>query len=511
MAERNRLKKKFNGSRNQSDWESYRLERNKVVSMRRKSIRKHFEKVCLEKYADQKKFWCAIKPYVNSRKNVNNSGVTILKEGDKIIRNPQEMAETLNEFFTSSTESTKELNQNDHPADLSHISNNLTNRPNVSISNTNPTEVYEVMRNLKPNKATGCDGIPPRAVKESMEVLCYPLSTLMNHVLTSTKIPQQWKLGEVTPVIKKDCSLLKTNYRPVTILPAFSKVFKRLVHHRISPHFEGIYHKYVFAYRKYHGCDTALLSLTEQGKKEIDDNKTIGLVSMDLSKAFDTLPHELIILKLKEYGADEATTALIRDYLSNRFQRVRLGDTLSNWQSISKGVPQGSILGPLLFNIFMNDLSYVIKKSTLSTYADDTQIFYADNELPRVEKTINTDLASADKWFAQNGMKRNSSKYQAMVLGKNKGAELAFKCDESQILISKTMELLGVTIDDKLNFENHIAKICRKVSQQIAVLKRMQKLLPFETRGTFTRLSYCRTLITVPKRGTFVVRSQLTS
>ena len=91
-------------------------------------------------------------------------------------------------------------------------------------------------------------------------------------------------------------------------------------------------------------------------------------------------------------------------------------------------------------------------------------------------------LASADKWFAQNGMKRNSSKYQAMVLGKNKGAELAFKCDESQTPISKTMELLGVTIDDKLNFENHIAKICRKVSQQIAVLKRMQKLLPFETR-----------------------------
>ena len=130
----------------------------------------------------------------------------------------------------------------------------------------------------------------------------------------------------------------------------------------------------------------------------------------------------------------------------------------------------------------MNDLSYVIKESTLSTYVDDTQIFYADNDLSRVEETINTDLASADKWFAQNGMKRNSSKYQAMVLGKNKGAELAFKCDESQISISKTMELLGVTIDDKLNFENHIAKICRKVSQQIAVLKRMQKLLPFETR-----------------------------
>ena len=318
-------------------------------------------------------------PYVNSRKNVDNSGIT-LKEGDKIIRNPQEVTETLNNFFTSCTQSTKEQNQNGYPVDLSHISNNLISRPNVSLSNTNPTEVYEVMRKLAPNKASGCDGIPPLAVKESMDVLCFPLSTLINHVLTSTKIPQQWKLGEVTPILKKDCSLLKTNYRPITILPAISKVFEKIVHCRISPYFEEIYHKYVFAYRKYHGCDSALLSLTEQWKKEIDNNKLIGLVSMDLSKAFDTLPHELIVLKLKEYGADEATTSLIKDYLSNRFQRVRLGDTLSNWQPICNGVPQGSILGPLLFNIFMNDLSYVIKKCTLSTYADDTQIFYADNQ-----------------------------------------------------------------------------------------------------------------------------------
>lgn len=183
--------------------------RNKVVSKRRKSIRRHFEKLCSEKYADQKKFWRAIKPYVNSRKNVDNSGIT-LKEGDKIIRNPQEVTETLNNFFTSCTQSTKEQNQNGYPVDLSHISNNLISRPNVSLSNTNPTEVYEVMRKLAPNKASGCDGIPPMAVKESMDVLCFPLSTLINHVLTSTKIPQQWKVGEVTPILKKDCSLLKT-------------------------------------------------------------------------------------------------------------------------------------------------------------------------------------------------------------------------------------------------------------------------------------------------------------
>jgi len=137
-------------------------------------------------------------------------------------------------------------------------------------------------------------------------------------------------------------------------------------------------------------------------------------------------------------------------------------------------VPQASVLGPSLFNISMDDLLYVIEKSTLSTYADDTQIFYADNELSKVEETINNDLISADIWFARNSMKRNISKYQVMVLGKNKGTDdSVFKCEESQLPISNKMELLGVTIDEKLNFEKHIAKICRKVSQQIAVLKRM--------------------------------------
>ena len=149
------------------------------------------------------------------------------------------------------------------------------------------------------------------------DVLRYPLSTLVNHVIDAAKIPQQWKLGEVAPVYKKDCGLNKINYRPLTILPSLSKVFERLIHARVSPHFESIFHKFVFAYRKHHGCDTALLSLTKQWKKELDNHKIIGAVSMDLSKAFDTMPHELIVHKLRQYGADNKTTKLIKGNLFN--------------------------------------------------------------------------------------------------------------------------------------------------------------------------------------------------
>ena len=275
--------------------------------------------------------------------------------------------------------------------------------PTLSLKETNHVEVKEILKDVKTNKATGYDLIPPRLVKESAENLCHPLSALINYILNNGKIPQQWKSGEIIPVYKNDCELRKTNYRPLTILPSLSKVFEKIVQLRMR-YFDKIYHKYVFAYRKHHGCDTAILSLTEKWKKEFDNHKVVGLVTMDLSKTFDTLPHDFIVQKLKKYGADQKTTTLIADYLSNRRQRVKLGNNCSSWENISAGIPQESILGPLLFNVFMNELAYVIKQSKLSGYADDTQISYADKDPAKVEAVINSELAKIDQWCEENKM-----------------------------------------------------------------------------------------------------------
>ena len=452
--------------------------------MRRKAVQEYFRKVCDDRGGDQRKFWSTIKPYLNSRKSTN-VGRIVLKDNDVIIRDPHEVAETLNNFFPSTArEVTGQAKQTlvcSHIADLSHIQQNLTPKPPLSLKKTNFTEVKEAMMKIKTNKATGFDQIPPRVIKESAEILCHPFSELFNYILNKSRIPEQWKLGEATPVFKKDCSLTKSNYRPMTILPSLSKVFETLVHTRISPYFEDIFHEHVFTYRKHHGTDTALLHLTEQWRQELNQHNIIGIVRMDLSKAFDTLPHELLVAKLKTYGADGKTTDLVHDYLANRRQRVRLGDKFSNWKETSVGVPQGSVLGPLLFNIFMNDLVYAVKQSRLSACADDTQIFFADNTPEKVEEVINAGLAHVDQWYEQNGMRRNTSKYQAIVMRKTQ-VNPQFHCENIASPIIEDLEMLGVTVDDKMKFEKHIAKICRKVSQQIAVLKRMKNILPFETR-----------------------------
>ena len=211
------------------------------------------------------------------------------------------------------------------------------------------------------------------------------------------------------------------------------------------------------------GTDTALLSLTKQWRKQLDSYNVIGIVSMDLSKAFDTLPHDLMVAKFKSYGADDNTADLIQDYLRNRRHWVRLGDQLSTWQGISTGIPQGSVLGPFIFNIFMNDLVHVIKHSSLFASADDTQISYVHSKPAKIEVAINKDLANIDKWSEENSMKKNTSKYQAIVMGKSQ-VKPQFHCENAIVPVTEDFDILRVTVDDKIKFEKHIAKACRKTS-----------------------------------------------
>ena len=204
-------------------------------------------------------------------------------------------------------------------------------------------------------------------------------------------------------------------------------------------------------------------------------------MSIDLSKAFDTLSHDLIVKKLEDYGGDSKVINLVTNYLRDRQQRVRLSGQHSSMKTIMKGVPQGSILGPILFNIFMNDLSYAIDECTLFTYADDTQLFKSAEDIDQVEHAINADLKKVDEWYEFNQMKRNHSKYQAITFGRVERNPV-LTCEGTVIPSQDEMELLGVTIDNKLKFEGQIRKICRKVSQQVAVLNRSKKILPFELR-----------------------------
>ncbi|KAL9961770.1 hypothetical protein ACROYT_G030788 [Oculina patagonica] len=231
------------------------------------------------------------------------------------------------------------------------------------------------------------------------------------------------------------------------------------------------------AYRKGYSCECVLLRLVEDWRRALDKKCVVGTVVMDLSKAFDIIPHDLLLAKLAAYGISPHSLNVLRSYLHDRRQRVRIGNVTSDVSAISRGVPQGSVLGPLLFNIFLNDLFYFIEEAKLSNYADDNQIYYSDVDPAKVEYVLNKELAVACKWFRDNKMTLNPEKCKALVLSSNNRAHISLYADGEIIPRVYEVELLGVVIDDALNFSTHVSKIIKKAGKQLDVICRLRNVL----------------------------------
>ena len=227
-----------------------------------------------------------------------------------------------------------------------------------------------------------------RALKEGYPSLSRPICSLIIQIITRREIPGIWKHGEVLPFLKSGDTMAKTNYRPVTILPVISKVFEKCLCPQWTSYFETILPRTLTAYRKNHSRCATLLRLTEDWKTEADLDNIIGATLIGLSKAFDRLPHNLLLEKLSAYSVSLESLQLLTNYVKNRIQCVRLGNTRSTTGKLTSGVPQGSVLGPHVFNIFINNLFYNIKKAKISAYADGKQLYFSNANVRIVQKTL---------------------------------------------------------------------------------------------------------------------------
>ena len=193
------------------------------------------------------------------------------------------------------------------------------------------------------------------------------------------------------------------------------------MHDQLAEYFEAVFNPFLAAFRKGFGCQTTLLRLLEDWKRALDNHECVAAILMDLSKAFDCLPHNLLKAKLKAYGLSTKAVDLLDSYLSNRQQRVKLGPATSSWESLFKGVPQGSILGPLIFNIFINDIFYVIfyviKHGTLYNYADDNTLSFIHKNLNILKEVLQGESILLINWFTENLMKENPDKFQGHMYG----------------------------------------------------------------------------------------------
>ena len=226
-------------------------------------------------------------------------------------------------------------------------------------------DIAKIMNSTKARKATGYDQMPPKLIKLCDSNVSSALTSIINHSFMCSTFPEDMKMAEVSPIFKKKDDMAKDNYRPVSILISFSKIFETVISHQLMHHFDTMFNVMLCAYRKKYGCDHILTRLIESWKESLDKDEYVGTVLMDLSKAFDCIPHALLICKLKAYGLSTAACSFISTYISGRFQRVKIENERSEWKPVKKGIPQGSCLGPILFNIFINDFYVMLCKNVI--------------------------------------------------------------------------------------------------------------------------------------------------
>jgi hypothetical protein len=365
--------------------------------------------------------------------------------------------------------------------------------------------VYRLLLGLDASTSTGPDGIPAVVLKNCAAQLAAPLAQLFHRSFRAGVVPAGWKLADVYPIHKKDSKHLACNYRPISLLPIVAKVMEDVVKHKVSMYLEtnGLLHPAQFGFRKGHSTLDALLSILQPAEDALSSTGQYKVVSLDISSAFDRVWHVGLLAKLRAYGIQGSLYKWICSYLSGRFQRVVYKGTSSPWLPITAGVPQGSILGPTLFLLYINDLPAVISNK-ITMFADDTTIHcsvkdFADEDA--AIRSLNNDLKAVGSWASSWLISFNMGKSQALTITRRAprtGPDIHhLQFSNYEIQEGSNMKLLGVEINSTLDWSSHVKAIAGRASQCYGALRRCQQFLSEDARSKVFKsvirplLEYC--------------------
>ena len=480
-----RLRDNFKKSK---QFDDYKRQRNKVNILVRKAKRAFFEKLVSN---DNKisQVWKALNVLSNKSRRNHSTSHNFTEEtfNSHLVSTVQNIKYSIpNPSATECLKSRERLQV--------YCRNRLRASDELSIPLLSIHEVSRLILSLNSKKTLDAMHLNANILKLSLPYICESLTFLYNLCLKNHVFPRIFKEAKVIPIPKTKNAKDVDDFRPISILPVISKPLEKHIHFHLLNYLEdrNLFHKLQSGFRPNHSCNTAQIRLCNSWTKAIDEENIVGAVYLDLRKAFDMVDHDILLRKLSIYFQNENSVLLLRSYLSDRTQRTYVNGSLSSLIETYHGVPQGSILGPLLFCLYINDLPLHLrhKNVALDLFADDASLSASGKNPHTFQTALQESIDDVQEWCALNKMALNPSKSKCMIITVRQKHQLRPLCLHLQLngqIIDQVKEhrLLGVVIDDQLNWISHIHFVQKKISNNIFLLSRLKHYVSSSALKTF--------------------------
>ena len=470
----------------------------KFVNKHIKKAKQKYYDAYFKKYSgDSRKQWDMINSLLNRKRKKKNI-IKKIQYQNSDITDPQEVANSFNDYFCNIAQRLKDTNNltgAGRPPDLTVPSSRRCQEP-MTFEDCTAREINDIIQTFQ-NKATSDLGIKP------LKFVSKEIAPVLNHIISSSLrqgiFPEKLKCAKVVPLHKSGARIDITNYRPISLLSCFSKIYEKVMHARLTKHLKAnnILYASQYGFRAGHGCEHALLEAQNKILHSLERKQITALLLLDFSKAFDMVDHGILLSKLEHYGIRGLSLAWFRSYLTNRTQYVHVNNCDSNILKLNYSVPQGSTLGPSLFILYINDLPNVSKFAKYILFADDANLIITANTYTELNHMVNTVLNMVQNWVSDNGLKLNISKTKYIIFTNRAKEDINITIAGVRIRQSDQARFLGVIIDAKLNWAHHIKHLATKVSRNAGILYKLKGLVPNSTLKTIfnsfiqSHLNYC--------------------
>ena len=475
-----------------SVWNLYKQAKSKANSAVLQAKKDFYIQSLEDNTIDPKQLWNLIK----STSSVTTSvGPRLKNDNNSSYISPKETANTFNSHFVNITDRFISDIPSEVPT-FSKLKEFVQTKKDANVKFKIPEISNQFVKKqiikLQTNKATGLDGVSVKLLKPVADIVAPYIAEICNNSIDTNTFPPQWKQARVVPLFKSGNANDVSNYRPISVLPILSKVLER--------HVYNAYYDYLIknkllldnqsGFRKGHSCQTVLLKLTDYFLENMDKGELSGAVMIDLRKAFDLVSHDLLLKKLEIYGTEESSLCWFRSYLSQRQSIVSYDGHLSDPLTVKVGVPQGSILGPLFFIVFMNDIVLEIDNTIFEMYADDSTHTTSAKTIEILNEKLTVASEPISEWITSNHMVLNLDKTEGLLIGTRQNVlknidKFDVKINAQSVSKVNSHKLLGLHIDNSLSWSVHVDKLCGKLKSKLFLFGRIKYLLPLSARKAY--------------------------